>query len=225
MDISINNSRELGTGGSQSEREPARIVRAGGSPGLKLVNLALQGGGAHGAFASGALDRLLEEKRIAFDGISVTSAAAINATVLAAGLAEGGRRIAHLGSLTPLQPSLADRLSGKPLSRRLFLYAIRLGDPTVLAYQFNPVQLQSAAPGADRDRRLRGRCVPVIVWPSCSCRPRMSAPAKSRSSRTTRSDPRRSSRHPVCSSFFKRSRSAASTIGTAVTWAIRRSSR
>ena len=63
-------SRELGTGGSQSERKLARIVRAGGSPGLKLVNLALPGGGGHGAFAWGVLDR----GGVAMDGIRWISA-------------------------------------------------------------------------------------------------------------------------------------------------------
>ena len=123
MDVPTNGSRGLSSGGSEGEA-PIGIVRAGSSPDLKLVNLALQGGGAHGALAWGVLDRLLEDKRIKFEGISAASAGAINATVLACGLAEGGRqgakralatlwrRIAHLGSLTPLQPSLADRLSG-----------------------------------------------------------------------------------------------------------------
>jgi NTE family protein len=152
MDISTNNSRELFTGGGgASEREPARIVRTGGSSHLKLVNLALLGGGAHGAFAWGVLDRLLEDNRIAFDGISATSAGAINATVLVSGLVEGGRqgakralaklwrRIAHLGSLTPLQPSLADRLCGSHSldaspAFMLFDLVIRLFSP----YQFNP---------------------------------------------------------------------------------------
>ena len=48
----------------------------------KLINLALQGGGAHGAFTWGVIDRLLEDDRIGFDGISATSAGAMNATVL-----------------------------------------------------------------------------------------------------------------------------------------------
>ena len=43
--------------------------------GEKLINLALQGGGAHGAFSWGVLDRLLEDGRIALEGISATSAA------------------------------------------------------------------------------------------------------------------------------------------------------
>ena len=48
-----------------------------------LVDLALQGGGAHGAFSWGVLDRLLEEKRLGIDGISGTSAGAMNAAALA----------------------------------------------------------------------------------------------------------------------------------------------
>jgi NTE family protein len=58
---------------------------------IKLINLALQGGGAHGAFTWGVLDRLLEDDRIGFDGISATSAGAMNATVFASGMAAGDR--------------------------------------------------------------------------------------------------------------------------------------
>ena len=57
----------------------------------KTVNLALQGGSSHGAFTWGVLDRLLEEKGLAFEGITGTSAGAVNAVVLADGLAAGGR--------------------------------------------------------------------------------------------------------------------------------------
>ena len=55
-----------------------------------LIDLALQGGGAHGAFTWGVLDRLLEEKRLRIDGISGTSAGAMNAVVLADGYTDGG---------------------------------------------------------------------------------------------------------------------------------------
>ena len=55
------------------------------------IDLALQGGGSHGAFTWGVLDRLLEDESLAFDGVSGTSAGALNAAVLATGLAEGGR--------------------------------------------------------------------------------------------------------------------------------------
>jgi NTE family protein len=56
----------------------------------QLVDLALQGGGAHGAFTWGVLDRLLEEEWLSFDGISGTSAGAMNAAVMASGFAHGG---------------------------------------------------------------------------------------------------------------------------------------
>ena len=57
----------------------------------RTVNLALQGGGAHGAFTWGVLDALLEDGRLDFEGISGTSAGAMNAVVLAHGLLQGGR--------------------------------------------------------------------------------------------------------------------------------------
>ncbi|WBV62608.1 patatin-like phospholipase family protein [Legionella pneumophila 130b] len=57
----------------------------------KMINLALQGGGAHGALAWGIIDRLLEDGRINFDAISATSAGAMNAAVLAYGFATGGK--------------------------------------------------------------------------------------------------------------------------------------
>jgi NTE family protein len=59
--------------------------------GRKIVNLALQGGGSHGAFTWGVLDRLLEESQLDFEGVAGTSAGAVNAVVLADGLAAGGR--------------------------------------------------------------------------------------------------------------------------------------
>ena len=55
-----------------------------------LVDLALQGGGSHGAFTWGVLDRLLEESWLTFDGISGTSAGAMNAAVMTSGYVRGG---------------------------------------------------------------------------------------------------------------------------------------
>src|SRR6476660_8181586 len=57
----------------------------------KIVNLALQGDGGHGAFTWGMLDRLLDEEALHFEGIAGTSAGAVGAVVLADGLAAGGR--------------------------------------------------------------------------------------------------------------------------------------
>lgn len=56
-----------------------------------IVNLGLQGGGAHGAFTWGALDRLLEEEEIRIEGISATSAGAMNAVALKHGWVTAGR--------------------------------------------------------------------------------------------------------------------------------------
>lgn len=59
--------------------------------GPRRIDLALQGGGSHGAFTWGVLDRLLEDEQIQINGISGTSAGALNAAVLATGFARGGR--------------------------------------------------------------------------------------------------------------------------------------
>src|SRR5262245_30098516 len=103
----------------------------------KAINLALQGGGAHGAFTWGVLDRLLEDERISFEGISATSAGAMNAVVLAYGLTEGGRkggqkalagfwrRVSHAAAISPLQPTWLDRITGNrslELSPAFFMF-------------------------------------------------------------------------------------------------------
>jgi NTE family protein len=61
------------------------------------INLALQGGGSHGAFTWGVLDALLQDPRIAFEGLSGSSAGAMNAVVLADGWLKGGREGARQG--------------------------------------------------------------------------------------------------------------------------------
>jgi NTE family protein len=58
---------------------------------LKRINLALQGGGSHGAYSWGALDAILEDERVEIAGVSGASAGAMNAVVMASGLLEGGR--------------------------------------------------------------------------------------------------------------------------------------
>ena len=90
-----------------------------------LVDFALQGGGAHGAFTWGALDRLLEEPWLRIDGISGTSAGAMNAAVLVDGHAKGGadgaraalenfwRRVSNAALLSPLRRTPLDILLGR----------------------------------------------------------------------------------------------------------------
>ena len=58
----------------------------------KKINLALQGGGAHGAFTWGVLDRLLQEDGLEICGMSGTSAGALNGAALKAGMISGGRQ-------------------------------------------------------------------------------------------------------------------------------------
>ena len=91
-------------------------------PNTKKVNLALQGGGAHGAFTWGVLDHLLGDGRLEIEGISGTSAGAVNAVMLADGLARGGpeearkrlndfwRAASRDGDLSKMQRAVAERL-------------------------------------------------------------------------------------------------------------------
>jgi NTE family protein len=74
-------------GGKQTAVTPEQIKARGHR---KPVNLALQGGGAHGAFTWGVLDKLLEDDRLALDAVSATSAGAMNAAVMAYGVCQGG---------------------------------------------------------------------------------------------------------------------------------------
>lgn len=162
---------------SLSRMRPPRVE-------IKSINLALQGGGAHGAFTWGVLDRLLEDERIAFEGISAASAGAINAAVFACGLAEGGRqgakralaklwrRIAHLSSLTPLQPSLADRLlrnHSLELSPAFMLFDLvtKLFSPYQLnPFNYNPLR-QVLTETVDFDALRSGHC-PVKLFLSAT---------------------------------------------------------
>ncbi len=80
----------------------------------RRINLALQGGGTHGAFTWGVLDRLLEDDRIEYDGLSGTSAGAINGAILALGLLEGGRQGAK-DALDRFWRSLGAKFAVSPL--------------------------------------------------------------------------------------------------------------
>src|SRR6516164_9367419 len=90
-----------------------------------LIDLALQGGGSHGAFTWGVLDRLLEEPWLRIAGISGTSAGAMNAAVLAGGWTEGGaegarvaleqywQHVSRAAAFSMLQRSPVDRVLGR----------------------------------------------------------------------------------------------------------------
>ena len=71
-------------------RQKTSASRPAHAPNYRPVNLALQGGGAHGAFAWGVLDKLIEDGRLGIDAISATSAGAMNGVVFAYGISVGG---------------------------------------------------------------------------------------------------------------------------------------
>ncbi len=79
------NKRPVNTSGTVSKSKPEGVWVH--DAGRRRANLALQGGGSHGAFTWGVLDALLADGRVAFDGISGTSAGAMNAVALAHGMA------------------------------------------------------------------------------------------------------------------------------------------
>lgn len=116
------------------------------------LNLALQGGGAHGAFTWGVLDRLLEDEELDISWVSATSAGAVNAVAIAAGLSEGGKSSARtklrgvweavhkagVPDLMRLNPFLAGLSRAPQLAQMASLWS---------PYEFNPL-------GFDPLRRL-----------------------------------------------------------------------
>lgn len=120
----------------------------------KPINLALQGGGAHGAFTWGVLDWLLESELFTLKGLSGTSAGAMNAVVLAAGLHEGGqagardalhrfwKAVSDRAWLSPIKRTPLDVIMGQwsldlSPSYLAFDLASRFSSP----YEFNPLNI------------------------------------------------------------------------------------
>src|SRR5579872_5780213 len=116
------------------------------------IDLALQGGGSHGAFTWGVLDRLLQEPQLHIVAISGTSAGAMNAALLADGWTEGGaegaraalakywRQVARAAAFSPLQRSPLDRLMGRwTLDTSPAYIALDLMSRLVSPYELNPL--------------------------------------------------------------------------------------
>lgn len=129
-----------------------RLLRR--TPPRKRVNLALQGGGAHGAYTWGVLDHLLEDGRLEIAGISGTSAGAVNAVMLADGLARGGpdearTRLADFwraasigGNLPGAQRAVMDRmLSFVPLDGTPVRYFFDTMSRFLSPYDVNPLNI------------------------------------------------------------------------------------
>jgi NTE family protein len=115
------------------------------------VDLALQGGGAHGAFTWGVLDRLLEEPWLSIVGISGTSAGAMNAAVMVAAHAAGGaslarasldsfwRRVSDSARMSPFQRGPLDILLGRwTLDHSPMFIAMDLASRLFSPYDLNP---------------------------------------------------------------------------------------
>jgi NTE family protein len=130
-----------------------------------LVDLALQGGGSHGAFTWGVLDRLLEESWLRIDGISGTSAGAMNAVVLVDGYEKGGpegaraaleefwRRVSHSARFSPIRRSPMDVLLGRwSLDNSPFFLAFDMAARVFSPYDLNPR-------GANPLRDILAECV------------------------------------------------------------------
>lgn len=117
----------------------------------KRLNLALQGGGSHGAFTWGVLDRLLEEKDLEITGVSGTSAGAVNGSALVYGLLTGGAEKAkevlksvwwensQMAQFSPFKQTWLDRLDNPGNIDHNMLFAIgNLLTPLLSPYQCNP---------------------------------------------------------------------------------------
>ncbi len=99
--------------------KPAAPKPASPQQAVKTVNLALQGGGSHGAYTWGVLDALTEDTRIEISAISGASAGTMNAVVFASGMCEGGREAAR-EKLEKFWLSVSSEGSLAPFERRWF---------------------------------------------------------------------------------------------------------
>mgnify|MGYP000279380520 CR=1 FL=1 len=120
----------------------------------RRLDLALQGGGAHGAFTWGVMDRLLEDERIEIEGISGTSAGAMNGVVMADALTRGDaatartalrefwRAVSQAGMASPVRRTPLDMLTGNwSLDHSPGYIALDLMSRLVSPYQFNPFDI------------------------------------------------------------------------------------
>ncbi len=147
---------------------------------VKTIELALQGGGAHGALTWGVLDRLLQEPRLRIEGVSGTSAGAMNAVVMAdgfeAGGAEGAREhlarfwkaVSQAALSSPIQRDLWARISGdwsldNSASYLFFDHLSRIFSP----YELNPLNLNPlrdlVKANVDFERVRRCKALKVFV--------------------------------------------------------------
>lgn len=125
-----------------------------GAPNTRAINFALQGGGAHGAFTWGVLDWMLENEPVRIEGISGTSAGAMNAVAFVSGWQRGGpdgaretldaywKAVSRASRASPVQRTIIDRLWGNwSLDWSPGYMMIDLVSRFVSPYEFNPLNL------------------------------------------------------------------------------------
>ncbi len=133
--------------------EKAKIARKRSGK-VKTINLALQGGGSHGAFTWGVLERFLDEESIEVEAISGASAGSINAAIYAYGMETGGRektkdlleafwrKISAAAAMSPLQPTFMEKMMGNTnFSMNPSFYAMDYMTRMFSPYQFNVLDL------------------------------------------------------------------------------------
>ncbi|QTL04971.1 patatin-like phospholipase family protein [Aquabacter sp. L1I39] len=144
-----------------------------------LVDLALQGGGSHGAFTWGVLDRLLEETWLQIEGVSGTSAGAMNAAVLADGYAADGaegaraalasywRHVSDEARFSPFKRSPWDKMMGRwSLDSAPGFFFMDLMTRLFSPYQYNPTGRNALAPILEKQinfERLRTSPIKVFI--------------------------------------------------------------
>ncbi len=142
---------------------------------VRSINLALQGGGSHGAFTWGVLDRLLEDGRVSFEGISATSAGAMNAVVYAYGKMRGGpdgarqalhdfwqRVSARAAPYSPLALTPVEKMFGVLPEQSWSYVAVESLTRTFSPYQLNPLNLNPL-------RDVLAACVDFEELKRCEC--------------------------------------------------------
>jgi NTE family protein len=149
--------RRMSRAARKTAAKPAAPSPAAQRQGVKSVNLALQGGGSHGAYTWGVLDALAEDARIEIAAISGASAGTMNAVVFASGMCEGGRErareklekfwlsVSSEGSLSPFERRWVDNALAPygglwPGSRWIDAWT-EMWSQVLSPYEFNPLNL------------------------------------------------------------------------------------
>lgn len=117
--------------------------------GRKRVNVALQGGGAHGAFSWGVLDKILEDGRLDIEGISGCSAGSMNAVVYAYGQIKGSenarqalhdfwKAVSDAGQRFAIKPTPIEKMMGLNIGKSMVDSSMRMMSKMMSPYQINP---------------------------------------------------------------------------------------